>query len=274
MAFCKNCGTQIADDAKFCGTCGVSQKEEKVEKRAGLEIFLAVLSYFGILAVIPIIARRNDRFIRFHINQGLFNFVFFFLAELAVALISAIINALGADLLAVGGILGAFSGVLGIVSLILVIVGIVNAVNEREEELFLYKMQVFDKIKEKASEFIKKAKSEATPKSENTTEKVVCLLAYLPPLFFLPLVICDKGSLFARHHATHALVSNAAALVLSVFSAFFGIVNLIPVFGPIAFATVTAATSLVTFTLTVWGMVSASFGKTVTLPFMKKLKIF
>lgn len=85
---------------------------------------LALLSYLGILWLIPLLAAPNSRFAKFHTNQGLVLWI----ANLIVGVVSPI--------LAVIPILGWIALiVLWIITLALMIIGIVNAVQGRAKQL-------------------------------------------------------------------------------------------------------------------------------------------
>ena len=78
---------------------------------------MAVLSYFGILVLIPILAAKDSPFARYHANQGLLLLIW----EVIVYILRKIWWPLG--------LIG------GIFSFILFIIGIVNAANGRAKEL-------------------------------------------------------------------------------------------------------------------------------------------
>ena len=78
---------------------------------------MAVLAYFWILVLIPIIARKDSPFARYHANQGL------------ILLICSVISGL------LGRIWGLLGTITGIICFILFIIGIVNAANGRAKEL-------------------------------------------------------------------------------------------------------------------------------------------
>jgi len=78
---------------------------------------MAVLSYFGLLILIPFFIARNDPFVRYHINQGLV----LFLVDIICGILGSIIGAIPV----VGGII---TLALGIVIFVLFIIGIINAV--------------------------------------------------------------------------------------------------------------------------------------------------
>ena len=91
MAFCKNCGNKVGDNASFCGNCG-SPIEKEAEKPNSAEqntssndtqankpaapttdneTTMGVMCYLALLVLIPIFAAKGNKFIRFHANQGL-----------------------------------------------------------------------------------------------------------------------------------------------------------------------------------------------------------
>lgn len=96
MPFCPNCGTQHEAFAAFCPSCGTKLQGEKktaTEATGGGLIAqirnapdhtpdfdakdieqnkaLALLSYIGLLVLIPILCVKHSKFTRFHANQGL-----------------------------------------------------------------------------------------------------------------------------------------------------------------------------------------------------------
>ncbi|HHX38257.1 MAG TPA: zinc-ribbon domain-containing protein [Clostridiaceae bacterium] len=92
---------------------------------------MAVLSYIGILVLIPIFAAKESRFARFHANQGLVLAI----AEVAYGIIYAILNSI---LLSISWRLMFISTILSLVYiafLVFAILGIVNAASGRAKEL-------------------------------------------------------------------------------------------------------------------------------------------
>lgn len=77
---------------------------------------MAILSYFGILVLIPIFAAKDDAFARYHANQGLV----LFLADIICGILGSIIGAIPV----VGGII---TLALGVAIFVLMILGIINA---------------------------------------------------------------------------------------------------------------------------------------------------
>lgn len=93
MAFCTKCGKPLQDHAAFCTNCGAPvggaqqtgnydnffrrllntpnytasmQQEDISGNRA-----MGILSYIGLLVLVPIFAAKQSKFARFHANQGL-----------------------------------------------------------------------------------------------------------------------------------------------------------------------------------------------------------
>ncbi len=85
MAFCKNCGQQINDDAAFCPNCGTTvDNGQQAQQQAPVqpqvmsnngeplpnEKGLAWLSYVGLLFLIPLFARKDSEYCKFHVKEG------------------------------------------------------------------------------------------------------------------------------------------------------------------------------------------------------------
>ena len=87
MAFCKNCGQQIPDDATFCANCGtpVQQAAQQAYQQAPTPNTpapinadqdaqqnrgLAWLSYVGLLFLVPLFVRKDSEYCKFHVKQG------------------------------------------------------------------------------------------------------------------------------------------------------------------------------------------------------------
>ena len=139
MAFCGNCGTKLEDGVKFCPSCGATVAPEKSSGVAtdlltdmpdstaeydpadiSANKTLCVLCYLWILFLIPLLAKPNSSFVRYHVNQGLVLFIF----GLAVMVVSAI------------PILGWIVGLVGSVfEVALIILGIINALNGKAKAL-------------------------------------------------------------------------------------------------------------------------------------------
>ena len=90
---------------------------------------MAILSYLGILVLIPYFAEKNNKYVAYHAKQGLNLFIIEIIASFAFSIFTAIFGLL---LFFVVGILGA---ALSLASLALTIIGIVNVCNGKAREL-------------------------------------------------------------------------------------------------------------------------------------------
>lgn len=86
----------------------------------GGDNLIAILSYLGILFLIPLLVSKDNRFVQFHAKQGLVLFI----VEIIIALIAwiPIIGWIGAP-------------ILWIICLVLSIIGIVNVVTGKQNPL-------------------------------------------------------------------------------------------------------------------------------------------
>lgn len=159
MAFCNNCGTQLTEGAKFCPKCGTpagapAAQENRPQENTGYAFsttinnsadttalfdpkdieqnkVMALLSYFGILVLIPLLGAKESKFARFHANQGLILCIACILYGVAYSILSAVVLAISWKLYFIVSLIG----LLGIVFAILAIIGIVNTLNGKAKEL-------------------------------------------------------------------------------------------------------------------------------------------
>ena len=88
---------------------------------------MGVLSYLGILVLIPLLAAKNSPFARFHCNQGI-------VLALAEAL-AGIVLGIGRKLPLIGWIFRLAGGLASVLWIVLAVIGIINAVNGQAKEL-------------------------------------------------------------------------------------------------------------------------------------------
>ncbi len=171
MAFCKNCGQQLADDAAFCAACGTptnagdSQNTQNTQQTSqnfaqqyqtpaqpvdndAADVqnnkAMGILSYLGILVLIPLFAAKNSKFAQYHARQGVTLAVF----EIAYSIVNIIITAILGAIFPLrytliggvthGAVYGIITGILGLCSiffLVLAIIGIINAAQGQKKEL-------------------------------------------------------------------------------------------------------------------------------------------
>lgn len=176
MAFCKNCGTSLPENATFCSSCGTPTNENPNRQNdfAAQQVNVqplttdeadikqnkvyAILAYIGILVLIPFFAAKNSKFARYHTKQGLLLVIPSIAYGICTAVINAIVNLIFpptnyfwyvvpnpiASLISVILTLGSF------VFLALAIVGIVNAAQNKCKEIPVFgKMNYLDKFLDK-----------------------------------------------------------------------------------------------------------------------------
>ena len=170
MAFCRNCGQQIPDDASACPNCGTVVAEQ-AEQQPVTTVYtpggdadiqqnksIAWLAYLGLFLLIPMLARKTSEFCKFHVKQG----ATLFCAELAYTIVTRILLAIiGAIFPAKlvwyyyvpSGVYTAFSVIFGLGSiffLVLAIIGIVNAAQGEKKELPVFgKIDIIAKLMDK-----------------------------------------------------------------------------------------------------------------------------
>lgn len=167
MAFCNKCGAQLADGSSFCPACGAQTNAAPAQNTAsaneGFKGFInklldtpdhtssydatdiennkimALLSYIGLLFLVPLFAAKDSRYAQFHVNQG----IVFCIASIAFAIIQGILFGIGFAFFAFIPFLGLVLGVLiwilqfvlSIPFILLMILGIYNSVQGKAQEL-------------------------------------------------------------------------------------------------------------------------------------------
>lgn len=103
-------------------------------------------------------------------------------------------------------------------------------------------------------------------KEEVQKNKVICALAYLGILFFLPLVACPKGSKYARFHANQGLLILILAVVCNIIGKVLG---LIPIVGAIIWILI----DVVLLVGLLFGLINTLMGKSKELPYIGGIRI-
>lgn len=93
---------------------------------------MAVLAYFGILVLIPILAAKESKFARFHANQGLILLITGVAYSIFVQVVIKIVSFISYVL---AGIVGIALGLAWLLLLVLAIIGIINAVKGEFKQL-------------------------------------------------------------------------------------------------------------------------------------------
>ncbi len=166
MAFCKNCGQQMNDDAVFCANCGTpvdnaqqaqSQQQAQQNYQAPVQPTvvtgdadvqqnrgLAWLSYVGLLFLVPLFARKNSAYCQFHVKQGVTLCACEIVYLIAKSILLAIINAIAPGHYTWYGyythstLYNVFNIIFGLVYIffvVVMIIGIVSAAKGEKKEL-------------------------------------------------------------------------------------------------------------------------------------------
>jgi len=104
----------------------MSEKVNIDPKDAQDNKLMGILSYFGPLVFVPILAAKESPFAKFHANQGLILFIAWFALYIAIMIMGVILPQKLIDLLTI---------LVGLGTLAFSIIGILNAVNGVAKEL-------------------------------------------------------------------------------------------------------------------------------------------
>ena len=127
MAFCSKCGAQLNDGDKACGNCGepvVGASSGHVSSSSN-DMWMGILSYLGILSLIPYFIKDQSSFVRYHAVRGLNLFLLELIAGVGASIIGFILPGLG-------GLIGWVASVAG---LVFSIIGIINVANGDQKDL-------------------------------------------------------------------------------------------------------------------------------------------
>lgn len=125
----------------------------------------------------------------------------------------------------------------------------------------------FENAKKQAETiFVTKDTANEYDKSEIEANKIICMLAYIPILFFLPLVLCPKNSKYARFHANQGLL----LLILSVV---INIVGILLLFIPVLGLVLMPLLELVILGAIAYGIVFTVLGQVRELPIIGGIRI-
>ena len=149
MSYCRKCGTQLADNDNFCPNCGEPSENNTNTFEKTFNNFnntaddtasyektdidnnkvMAVLSYLGILFLIPLLAAKNSKYAQFHCNQGLVLFIFSAAASVLISIFKAL------HILIIFWPIILVLSLVNILFFVLMIIGIVNAAQGKAKEL-------------------------------------------------------------------------------------------------------------------------------------------
>lgn len=101
---------------------------------------MAVLSYLGILVLIPLLAAKESRFAQYHANQGLVLLIVGVVGFTGLFILSTVASFVLGNIPVLGALIGVLLGgllyfVAWISLMVAMIIGIVNAANGKEKSL-------------------------------------------------------------------------------------------------------------------------------------------
>lgn len=162
MTFCAKCGKKLNEGAKFCPRCGTpaeiqggaaacaadgkgasqtSSWEQAVQTRdlsGGFSTedveqnkLLAVLAYFSVLVILPILLGKESKYARFHANQGLVLLI----VTMGWQFVSVMLNLAFDRYWWQLRFMLSMTGVVYLLLLVLFCIGVVNALNGKAKEL-------------------------------------------------------------------------------------------------------------------------------------------
>ena len=180
MAFCRNCGQNIPDQATFCSHCGTpvnntaAPQQNAQQYTTGNSVaggfnpadvqenkVMGVLSYISLLVLIPIFAAKDSEYARYHAKQGTKLCILSISYSIITLILNIILNAIFPPkyvLFAVvpnpiASVISMILGLAGIFFLVLAIIGIVTACKgERKPLPVIDKLTFIDDL---ISKFIK-----------------------------------------------------------------------------------------------------------------------
>lgn len=150
----------MAEDARFCPNCGASvqsgagkkmddfanQAQEAFDRFNNTEDttnaytqqqiadgkVMGILSYIGFLVLVPLLADKNNPFVRYHANQGLV----LFLGEIIYAVVrSILVRVFWIISFWLGMMMNILLSILSLIFIAYMIIGIVNVCNGKAREL-------------------------------------------------------------------------------------------------------------------------------------------
>lgn len=168
MPYCPKCGKQVGNDANFCPSCGevLSSSNQSGSSESKSDVFgtiskkfsefnntddttesfdpkdvnenkaMGILAYISILVLVPLLAARESRFARFHVNQGLVLLIASFITNILSSVATGILSIFfGFWLSWIPALVTALFQIVNLIILILSVIGVVNAANGRAKAL-------------------------------------------------------------------------------------------------------------------------------------------
>lgn len=123
MAYCSKCGSQLNDGDKACANCGEPVPGARSVDSSN-DTWMGILSYLGVLALIPYLVKDQSAFVRSHAVRGMNLMILEVIAWVAVGVFSW-----------VPVLDGILSTLVGLASFVLSLIGIINVANKEDKDL-------------------------------------------------------------------------------------------------------------------------------------------
>ena len=126
MAYCSKCGSQLNEGDKACGNCGepVGGAARGPETTSSNDMWMGILSYLGILALIPYLVKDQTPFVRAHAVRGINLLLLEVIAMVAAGVFSW-----------VPVLSGILNTIVGLASFAFSLIGIINVANKDDKDL-------------------------------------------------------------------------------------------------------------------------------------------
>lgn len=126
MAYCAKCGKEVGDNEKFCPSCGatVNGGDRAGSSASSNEVLMGILSYLGLLALIPYLVKDQTKFVHSHAVRGMNLMLLEVIAWVAVGIFSwvPVLDSI-------------LSALVGLASFVLSLIGIINVANHDDKDL-------------------------------------------------------------------------------------------------------------------------------------------
>ena len=124
MAYCSKCESSLNDGDKACGNCGEPVPGANRSTSSSNETWMGILSYLGILALIPYLLKDQTPFVRAHAVRGINLLLLEIIVLVATGVFSwvPVLN----DIL---------STLAGLASFAFSLIGIINVANKEDKDL-------------------------------------------------------------------------------------------------------------------------------------------
>jgi len=126
MAYCAKCGSQLNEGDKACGNCGepAPGANRAPETTSSNDMWMGILSYLGLLALIPYLVKDQSAFVRAHAVRGINLLILEVIAMVAAGVFSW-----------VPVLSGILNTIVGLASFAFSLIGIINVANKEDKDL-------------------------------------------------------------------------------------------------------------------------------------------